>query len=111
MHLKRRFACSLGVSALDALKDSTCQRHLAGKIVVLSALCASVSTAYCKYISFFFIFLFYSYVYDNNPFHPDPTNINSASFLIPQPYHTLSNTVFHFRRYVPFSFLIQSMAI
>ena len=37
MHLKRRLVCPPGVSALDALNDSTWQRHLAEKIIVLSA--------------------------------------------------------------------------
>ena len=31
MHLKRRLVCPPGVSALDALNDSTWQRHLAEK--------------------------------------------------------------------------------
>ena len=34
MHLKRRLVCPPGVSTLDALNDSTWQRHLAEKIVV-----------------------------------------------------------------------------
>ena len=38
MHLKRRLVCPPGVSALDALNDSMWHRHLAEKIVVLSAL-------------------------------------------------------------------------
>ena len=38
MLLKRRLVCPPGVSALDALNDSTWQRHLAEKIVLLSAL-------------------------------------------------------------------------
>jgi len=38
MHLNRQLVCPPDVSALDVLNNSTWQRHLAEKIVVLSAL-------------------------------------------------------------------------
>ena len=38
MPLKRELVCPPGVSTLHALNDSTWKRHLAEKIVVLSAL-------------------------------------------------------------------------
>ena len=53
MHLKRQLVCPPCVSAFDALNDSTWQRHLAEKIVVLSCIVYKRSKKYYEKLTIY----------------------------------------------------------